>query len=419
MALLTQSGQQVLFLGSQDVIALSTRVENSGLAPYFSRLAVPAMALRYIFAAESWRPAGQHACVIVDDPLLRRSYGFLCFKDLLELMDRHQFHTSIAFIPHNWRRNSPAIVRMFRERKDRLSICFHGNDHIDAEFASEDSVLLNSIVGTADYRMKAHHALTGLDCGRIMVFPQGMFSTTAMAVLKERGFTAAVNTGFQAYREQVSITLSDLIQPAVLQYAGFPLFLRDYSAQTQSAEIAFKLFFGRPAIIVEHHDIFRDPTTLLTAVARINAVAPAIEWVSVDEAVSRAYLWRTGADGTIKIRAYSRTVHLSNSSASPSDFQVEWTQNHDEEVTSSEATRQREQLDSLAVANVHLESRTSTVVSIGEVREARRGRLGFQRTAWGFVRRRLSEFRDNYLCRTPVVLDAAVACRKQILRYFS
>ena len=69
--------------------------------------------------------------LIIDDPLLRKDYGFLNFESVLGLMDEYNFHTSIAFIPHNWRRNASGITRMFRERPDRYSICFHGNDHTD------------------------------------------------------------------------------------------------------------------------------------------------------------------------------------------------------------------------------------------------------------------------------------------------
>lgn len=404
MALVGQNATETLFLGSKDIAALNAEVQDCALTPYFSRLAAPAMALRHIFAQESWHPGGQYASLIVDDPLLRSSYGFLNFQVLLDLMDRHQFHTSIAFIPHNWHRNSSTVVQMFRERPERLSICFHGNDHTGAEFATSDTELLNKIVGTADYRMSAHHSLTGLECGRIMVFPQGRFSATAMAVLKEHGFDAAVNTTFQLHQQPGSITLSQLIQPAVLQHAGFPLFLRDYSAKTDSVEIAFQSFFGRPLFLVEHHDAFRDPATLLSAVARINAVVPQVKWVSAGEAVRRALLWRKADNGTYRIRAYSSTVQVENTSASPAHFQIEW----------ACATGGANPDPPTPQTDIVLDRGASTTVSIGKRRDLKPGHLGFQRALWGFVRRRLSEFRDIHLSAHPVLLDAAQSCHRRL-----
>jgi hypothetical protein len=365
---------------------------------------------------ESWRPVGQYASLIVDDPLLRRSYGFLNFQVLLDLMDRHQFHTSIAFIPHNWHRNSSSVVKLFRERSERFSICFHGNDHTGAELAASDTELLNNIVGTADYRMSAHHSLTGLECGRVMVFPQGRFSTTAMAVLREHGFDAAVNTTFQPYQQPVSIPLSELTQPAILQHAGFPLFLRDYSAHVEAAEIAFKSFFGRPIFLVEHHDAFRDPVTLLAAVDRINALVPEVKWISASEAVRRALLWRRADDGAYLIRAYSPTAQIQNTSESSAHFQIEWARFNygaDRNVVPSE----NEAAVPVSALDVILEAKASTIVSLCAKRDPKRGHLGLTRSICGFIRRRLSEFRDNHLSQRPFLLDAAMACHRRLFRH--
>jgi hypothetical protein len=44
--------------------------------------------------------------LVIDDPLLKPRYGFLKFLPFLRLMQRHDFATSIAFIPWNWRRSA-------------------------------------------------------------------------------------------------------------------------------------------------------------------------------------------------------------------------------------------------------------------------------------------------------------------------
>ena len=138
MAAVKLEGAEILFVASEDVADLNAEVGDAPLAEYFSRFVPHAMALRYVAGDECWRPCKAHASIIIDDPLLRKSYGFLNFESLLRLAKQHNFHTAIAFIPHNFRRSSPRITRMFRENASRLSICFHGNDHTEAEFASTD-----------------------------------------------------------------------------------------------------------------------------------------------------------------------------------------------------------------------------------------------------------------------------------------
>ena len=157
-------------------------------------------------------------------------------------------------------------------------MCFHGNDHTGGEFAATDSVLIDSMLQIAEERMQVHTQSSGINCDRVMVFPQGSFSIEAMDALKSHNFIAALNTVQHPRRQEVRLTLREVAQPAVLAYSGFPLFLRKNSLKTQAADIAFKLFFGIPILIVEHHDVFKDPQSLIDAVNRINAAAPGIHW---------------------------------------------------------------------------------------------------------------------------------------------
>ena len=161
---------------------------------------------------------------------------------------------------------------MFQENAARLSICFHGNDHTEGEFASTDMAFLNTSLRIAEDRMNLLQQITGLHCDRVMVFPQGNFSVEAMKILKSHNFYAAVNTVPHPAAQPVRLTIGELAQPAVLRYGAFPLFIRKPIRQTQSHDIAFNLFFGRPVLIVEHHDIFQRPESLVEIAARINSV---------------------------------------------------------------------------------------------------------------------------------------------------
>jgi hypothetical protein len=267
---------EVFFLASASMADLGANIDEKVLTEYFSQLVPPSMFIRYAFREEGWLSDQHHATFIIDDPLLRKDYGFLNYERLLGLMDEYNFHTSIAFIPHNRRRNSLDITRMFRERPDRFSICFHGNDHMAAEFASKDSSLLNGMLTVAEERMDEHQKKTGIQCDKVMVFPQENFSPEAMEVLKAHNFSAAVNSGPYPLGDRTGLCLSDILEPAMLKYGGFPLFLRRYVREIALQDVAFNLFFGKPVLIVEHHDIFKDPECLTQLVSRINTLAPEI-----------------------------------------------------------------------------------------------------------------------------------------------
>jgi hypothetical protein len=421
MAETRQEKANIIFVGSEDVSDLDAEIGDAPLTEYFSRLLPHAMALRHIFGEECWRPCEQHASVIIDDPLLRPTYGFLNFERLLELMKRNSFQTTVAFIPHNFRRNSKRITRMFLENAAYFSLCFHGNDHTGAEFASADPVLLNTMLQIAEQRMDLHSKETGLECDRVMVFPQGNFSVEAMAVLRSRNFDCAVNTVSHPRQQVVRLTLGEIAQPAVLRYGGFPLFLRRKSVDTQSPDIAFNLFFGRPTFIVEHHDVFRHPECLVDAVCRINSISPAIRWSSLGTAASGAILRRRSTDSTFQVRAYSRHVRISNSFDSAEQIAIEW-KDFDPEDSVAQVLKDGKPCEVFVSdkTGVRLSARlgpctagTFSVVYSNPLTTLEG--LGFQRNVWAFLRRRLSEVRDNYVSKNAPMTAAAKMLRRRLV----
>jgi hypothetical protein len=421
MAALPRDKTEILFLASEDTADVNADVGFAPLSDYFSRLMPHAMALRYIFGEGCWHPGKPRASIIIDDPLLRRNYGYLNFATLLHLAEEHNFHTSIAFIPHNYRRNSARIIRMFRQNPHRLSICYHGNDHTQAELASTDTTRLNTMLGIADERMKAQEQTTGLHCDKVMVFPQGNFSAEAMEVLKSRNFHAAVNTVPYPEGQPVLLTLAELAQPAVLRFGGFPLFIRTYVAGTQSQDIAFNLFFGRPALFVEHHEIFKQPAPLLEAVRKVNSVAPGISWSSLESVVGNSILQRRMPDATVQVRAYASSVRITNDSGSVERFSIAWGPpgkcSPFEQVFRDGTPLPSVEIDGAGIrAAAELAPGTSQTFSVVYGNGyATLGKLGLRWDAKAFLRRRLSEVRDNYLSKNQHVLKAAKALRGRFL----
>ena len=421
MATVMLAGTEILFVAGEDVADLNAEVGDAPLDEYFSRFVPQAMALRHIFGEQCWRPVRHHASVIIDDPLLRANYGFLNFKHLLQLMEEHNFHTTIAFIPHNFRRTSAEIAKLFREHTERFSLCFHGNDHTGGEFASTDSVLIDSMLQIAERRMQLHSKSSGLNCDRAMVFPQGSFSMEAMDALNSHNFDAAVNTVPHPRQQEVRLTLQELAQPAVMRYSGFPLFLRKNSSKTQAPEIAFKLFFGIPILIVEHHDVFKKPQSLIDAVSRINVAAPGIHWSSAGVAVRGSVLGRQVPGDKFQLRAYARTIRVENSSASPKRIGIEWT--HPGVARSLDVVLRNgvpwddvERSDSEVRVSVVLEPGISEVFSLYQRQSnATPVRMSFSYGTRAFVRRRLSEIRDNYISKSPALLAATKTLKRGLL----
>ena len=149
--------------------------------------------IKWAFAETCWSAPETNACLVIDDPVLKPTHGFVNFQELLSLMKRHKFSTNIAFIPWNWRRSAPQVVRLFKENPDNYSISVHGCDHTRAEFGGPDRQRLYWKTRRALDRMNRHESITGICHDRVMVFPQGIFSEAAMSALKHSDLIAAVN----------------------------------------------------------------------------------------------------------------------------------------------------------------------------------------------------------------------------------
>ena len=96
-------------------------------------------AIIFLRAAFSARAAGiiasPGAGIVIDDPLLRKNYGFIQFPKLLESARKNHYHVTLAFIPWNHWRSSPAQARLFLDHADCFSICAHGCDHTKKSLA--------------------------------------------------------------------------------------------------------------------------------------------------------------------------------------------------------------------------------------------------------------------------------------------
>jgi hypothetical protein len=254
-----------------------------------------------------------------------------------------------------------------------------------------------------------------------MIFPQGSFSIEAMEVVKSHNFFAAVNRIPHPVEQQVQLTIGELAQPAVLRYGSFPLFSRKTIHQTQNHDVAFNLFFGRPVLIVEHHDIFQHPEALVQIVEKVNSFIPEVRWSNLATIVSNSIIERRSPDGAHHVRAYSGTVRISNNSDSIERYSIEWGDSWNgtsiEQVLVDGISYRGLEIDTGLRLSVELSPGSSQTFSlVHKSVHTAVSSLGLRWNARAFLRRRLSEVRDNYLSKNQYLLAAAKAFQRRFLR---
>lgn len=365
--------------------------------------------IKWAFPDTSWHASRLSACVVIDDPLLKPRYGFVDYRKLLLLMEKHHFSTNIAFIPWNWRRSDPRVVALFRENPDKFSLSIHGCDHIGGEFGISDRQRLIFKSEQAIDRMHQHESLTGIRHDRVMVFPQGIFSTTALDVLKRTGFIGAVNSEVLSTEGlRTSIRISDVWDVAVMAYASSPIFTRRYPSQGVE-NFAFDLLLGKPCIIVTHHDSFRKGYDELVAlVDRINALSKNICWRNLGGLARRSCRERALCETEVDVQMYGTALEIENYSSIGKRFRVTKRETggcNVQSVCSDFGQLNWTFNDDYMRFDVDVRSGERMNVAINFCAEPK----GIQAVdTFGYriktgMRRYLSEARDNYVMRNPLL----------------
>jgi hypothetical protein len=368
--------------GAREILDIEATVAP-GVRPldWFSRLVPAMMFLRYAFGDRCWQPGKKLACFILDDPLLRSRYGFLRYNSLLEAMERSNFATSLAFVPWNYNRSYRSTAELFLRHPKRLSLSIHGCDHTEGEFGSVDEVLLSRKAAIARRRMERHRELTGIPFDNVMVFPQGVFSSLALKALKTTGYLAAVNsTPFSVDDSSDPLRVRDLLAPAITRYWGLPLFVRHYPDHV--VDFALNLYLGKPALIVAHHDYFRNGyTSIQTFAEQLNCLSDGITWCRLEEIVRATCLKKQREDRTFDVQFYDNSIL-------------------------GVGTDDKE---SLPTENLRVPVASRSINGDSDLQ------LGSPAYRIGVsVRRRLCEFRDNYLSRSHAALAGLNVLKSQL-----
>jgi len=414
-------GCTTFLLACNEIVDIQEKTaDHVSLLKYFSRLLPPAMFLKWAFKNRCWYSEHRFANFIIDDPLLKDSYGYLNYEDLLLKMDENNFATTIAFIPWNHRRTGTKTAQLFRDRPDKLSLCIHGCNHTQAEFGITDLAVLNQRLLAASERMNAHRASTGLKHVPAMVFPQAHFSREALMALKCNNYLGAVNSRATPDNsvKGYDLRVSDFLEPAITRFGGVPLYLRRYPGGLE--RFAFDLFFLKPLLVVEHHAYLKDGACkLIDFIVRLNSLRQ-LEWSDLGKILENTYLRRDVSAKAIACKLYSNSQVIENHSDNDQIFAV--AKSHADDVP-VENTFINGRVADFRIADqtiqfeIPIPAHSSARIEIlyKNLLPYAKPQHRFQTAVRTLTRRMLSEFRDNVLWKSAFLISAAQTVNHRFL----
>ena len=288
-----------------------------GLSKAFSSLASYILFLSYAAGSYAWQSDGQYANLTIDDPWLTQPYGHLDYYALLAEMKKHNFHTTIAFVPWNFDRSESGLTALFRENPKCFSICLHGNNHAHREFgdyAKNPMAQQNADIRQGVARMERFQALTGIAYDRFMVFPHGVAPELTFAALKRYGFSGTANSSNVPLDKKFPSEPTFLLRPYTSAYGGFLSLLRySVSGEIPQVEIAIQMFMGNPLLFYGHQGLFETGAGAFNAYAElVNRIQPGMKWASLGQIAQHSHLLRKREDGGFDVLMLSSEMDLLN-----------------------------------------------------------------------------------------------------------
>jgi hypothetical protein len=412
---------ELFLLLAEELPDVNERLDHGGgIEEHYDQLIPLLIFLRHSFGEACWRGVGGTARLIIDDPLLEPAYGYLTYAALRESMHSVGYAASIAFIPWNHWRTSKAKAAQALGQDRRLSVCVHGCDHSNREFDELDLGSLQWKADTALYRMERHGQRTGVPFDPVMVFPQGKYASPALAALRTSGYLAAVNTTcFPTNAGQDPLTVADLLCPAVTKFHGFPLFQRRYPQRL--IDSAFDVFLGRPVLLVQHHDDFRDGYGRLEAfVEGLRKLEPDLTWAPLATQLMQSCMTRSAAESSREVRFFTGRFRFRNPASTPSNI-VFSKKEPDPAAVSRVLVNGADVAFSFSNGSLIFEHRAEGGQVIDVVVRDRQRIPAPASRPHGVIhmtgvctRRALSEFRDRALSKHPRLLAAATGIARRL-----
>jgi hypothetical protein len=293
----------------------------------FAEIAAVMMFSRYSAGERGWHALHHYANLTIDDPWLREPYGNLTYAGLLREMEKHNFHSTIAFIPWNFDRSEAEVVSLFRSNPDRFSICIHGDNHDHKEFTDyRDKPLTAQVAAMRQSvaRMDKFQALTGIPYDRVMVFPHSVAPEKTLEALKANDYLATVNSQNFPMDAAKPDGLLFALRPTTLAFGGFPSILRvEVAPGSPMYPIAINEFLDNPVLFYSHQDLFASGINVFDPIAdEVNKVEPDTKWSSLGDIVRHSYVVRLRDDSNYDVLAFSSSFQLENLSGRDTVYYV-------------------------------------------------------------------------------------------------
>lgn len=293
----------------------------------FASVAPAMLFVKYCAGERGWHTLDHYANFTIDDPSLREPYGLLNYGALLAEMERHNFHTTIAFIPWNYDRSEPAVVSLFRRYPGRFSVSIHGDNHDHKEFTDYRSKPLDGQVTALRQslaRMERFRALTGVPYDRVMIFPHSIAPRETFEALKSHDYLATVNSTdvpMGSLRPQDPLFAMRCV---TLLFGGFPSMIRhSVEDPIPPSVVAVDAFLDNPFLFYGHHQFFRNGIGAFDNIAdQVNRLEPHTLWRGLGEIVRHYYLVKLRDDSNYDVLALSGTLNLENRTGRDALFYV-------------------------------------------------------------------------------------------------
>ena len=311
------AGGEVFFVPELKTFDTAWVGEPSALSKAFSSMSPFILFLRYAAGDNGWRLDEQYANFTIDDPWLTQPYGRLDYAALLDEMKKHQFHSTIAFVPWNFDRSESATIELFRSHPDMLSIAVHGNNHTHREFGSySGNPLAGQVAGIrqAVARMERFRAITGLPYDRFMIFPHAVAPEATFAELRKSQFSGTANSMNVPLGSALPEDPMFLLRSYTLRYGGI-LSLFRYSAEGRipRLEIAIQSFLGNPILFYGHEKMFENGIGAFNEFAdEVNRANQHSRWTGLGEIARHLHLTRKKGAGEFDVQMFSNEADINN-----------------------------------------------------------------------------------------------------------
>lgn len=306
-------------------------------AASFTQIIPMMMAFRSSYGNSIWHSDQHYANLTIDESILTEPYQNVNYTFLLDVMRKHNFHTTIGLIPESWKLADPYVVSLLLLNKQYFSVAQYGNSGQGYEFYrySLEAVSLNNslmlsttsleeqdraiLEGTA--RLKLLENLSNLSSDRVMIFPGGISPENTIKLLQKHGFLA-----LSSYQDTPLDTVRPNnwdygMYPTITDYSNFPILIRrmpetNTSYQPYLLASVLDLFINKPALFSTFpygRSMFASGMEAFDPIAdQMNGLSGNLEWQSLGYIASHTHLEKENRDGSVSIRMFTPELILTN-----------------------------------------------------------------------------------------------------------